>query len=335
MACSSTPRWPLASRTPPYRSAAWSTATWAYGSPPTATRHSPEHRVLPARCGNPVLLGAPPGPGAGRQPAAEATTARKSTPAGSRCEWTICSGPNRIVWSVQSAAGQAVVPVAVGQGQRERQTNCSSTSRTASITRAPALAAVGELEHGGRGHAGLRGLAPVPRAGARLRPQVSGTRARATKVDVPDPHLGVFDQDGLAGRGSPKNIVALGKGQSLLHGETAQSAGDPDQHRTVWIDDLAAETQIPPSDLLTMEMQASDTAGRLTADGKLAVTVGSGHAAELKRGKLTRAGPRRQRQSGVDLVDGAWPCRPRVTPRPRCRWPSWRPRRRQARSRSS
>src|SRR5262249_26827278 len=61
--------------------------------------------------------------------------------------------------------------------------------------------------------------------------------------------------------------------------------------RTIWIDDLAAETQAPPAELLSLELQASEPHGRLTADGTLAVTVGNGHPIELKRGKVTILAP--------------------------------------------
>ena len=79
------------------------------------------------------------------------------------------------------------------------------------------------------------------------------------------------------------------------------------QRRTIWIDDLAAETQvsptalseadrqerdksevgqIPPTYLLSMELQGSDPQGRLTADGKLAVCIGNGYAVEMKKGRI-------------------------------------------------
>jgi colicin import membrane protein len=60
----------------------------------------------------------------------------------------------------------------------------------------------------------------------------------------------------------------------------------PTERRTIWIDDLAAETQVSATNFLSMEVQVSDPVGRLTADGKLAVSVGSGFGTELKRGKV-------------------------------------------------
>ena len=61
----------------------------------------------------------------------------------------------------------------------------------------------------------------------------------------------------------------------------------PGGTRTLWIDDLAVETQLPPNERLSIESELSQPDGLLTADGVLTVSVGNGHAADLKKGKLT------------------------------------------------
>lgn len=62
------------------------------------------------------------------------------------------------------------------------------------------------------------------------------------------------------------------------------AAGEP---RSVWIDDLSIETQIPTADLLSVEMQLNRPDGVLAVDGQLSVSLGNGHPVELKKGKLT------------------------------------------------
>jgi len=94
--------------------------------------------------------------------------------------------------------------------------------------------------------------------------QVSGTKGSTTKIDAPIRLLAFSIKPARLAKDEPKDI-----------------------RRTIWIDDLVAETQLPATSLLSMECQASDPAGRLAADGKLAVSVGNGHAAELKRGRIT------------------------------------------------
>ena len=49
------------------------------------------------------------------------------------------------------------------------------------------------------------------------------------------------------------------------------------------IDDLAVETQVPPNQALSLELQPNDPAGRLSPDLSLAVSVGNGTADDLKK----------------------------------------------------
>jgi hypothetical protein len=98
--------------------------------------------------------------------------------------------------------------------------------------------------------------------------QVSGLKGSTEKIDA------------------PITILALGiTPEPLPKGATRETTKDV--RRSVWIDDVATETQVPPAELLSMELQASDAAGRLTPDGMLAVAVGNGYAEALKRGKVT------------------------------------------------
>jgi hypothetical protein len=55
----------------------------------------------------------------------------------------------------------------------------------------------------------------------------------------------------------------------------------------VWLDDLAAETQVATGERLLLELQADDADGELTAAGTLHVTVSSGLAADLGQGRLS------------------------------------------------
>jgi hypothetical protein len=61
----------------------------------------------------------------------------------------------------------------------------------------------------------------------------------------------------------------------------------PGEVRTVWVDDLSVETQAAPADLLSLELRSDDRDGVLTAEGSLAISVGNGLGAELKRGQLS------------------------------------------------
>jgi len=96
--------------------------------------------------------------------------------------------------------------------------------------------------------------------------QVSGLKGSTDKVDAPIRIMALSVTPPVAPRG-----VAPPKGEK----------------RTIWIDDLAVETQVAPAELLSLELQASDPQGRLGANGKLAVSVGNGHNDELKKGKIT------------------------------------------------
>jgi hypothetical protein len=95
--------------------------------------------------------------------------------------------------------------------------------------------------------------------------QVSGLKGSTDKVDA------------------PIRIMAL----SVTPAAVPKGAAPRAEKRTIWIDDLAVETQVAPAEMLTLELQVSDPHGRLGADGKLAVCVGNGHTEELKKGKIT------------------------------------------------
>ena len=108
--------------------------------------------------------------------------------------------------------------------------------------------------------------------------QVSGTKGSTPKIDAPIRLLAF----------SIKSLKREEKRRGT-HGAGPQAAEDSprDEPRTIWIDDLTAETQTAPSGLLSLEIQTSDATGRLTPDGRLLVAVGSGHSEELKKGQLT------------------------------------------------
>ena len=53
-------------------------------------------------------------------------------------------------------------------------------------------------------------------------------------------------------------------------------AGKPNTPRSLWVDDLAVETQVGVDERISLETERSDPAGRLTADGKIMVSVGNG-----------------------------------------------------------
>lgn len=102
----------------------------------------------------------------------------------------------------------------------------------------------------------------VPALGRGL--QVPGTKGSTTDID------------------GPIKILAL-----QIQPEPMPKGEKPGDPRTIWIDGLAVESQLPQADLLSLEMQTSQADGELTADGTLAVTVGNGHSVDLKKGKLT------------------------------------------------
>jgi len=56
--------------------------------------------------------------------------------------------------------------------------------------------------------------------------------------------------------------------------------------RSVWIDDFSAETQVPASQQMSLELRSSDARSRLTPDGSVTVAVGNGFDRPLA-GKVT------------------------------------------------
>jgi hypothetical protein len=79
---------------------------------------------------------------------------------------------------------------------------------------------------------------------------------------------------------APVSVLAL----AIVPGDRPKGA-KPEGPRTVWIDDLSVETQVAASEMLSLELQSSDRDGSLLADGSLAISVGNGLGAELKRGQ--------------------------------------------------
>jgi hypothetical protein len=96
--------------------------------------------------------------------------------------------------------------------------------------------------------------------------QVSGTKGSTPRIDAPIRLLAFSIKPPRPSKNAP-----------------------PEPRRTIWIDDLAVETQVPPAAMLNMELQPSDAAGRLTVDGSLNVTIGSGYREAIKRGSLSLA----------------------------------------------
>ena len=86
----------------------------------------------------------------------------------------------------------------------------------------------------------------------------------------------------------PVKLLALGiKPAPPVPGAPPPAAGAAPVPRTIWIDDLAVETQVAAADQLSMEIRSSQADGVLTAEGNIAVAVGNGRAADLKRGAVT------------------------------------------------
>ncbi len=81
---------------------------------------------------------------------------------------------------------------------------------------------------------------------------------------------------------SPVSITAFS-----IHPGKRPKEEKPGQPTDVWLDDIAVETQAPPAELLTLELQTSNPDGELTPDGILYAAVGSGFAAELAKGRLS------------------------------------------------
>jgi hypothetical protein len=93
--------------------------------------------------------------------------------------------------------------------------------------------------------------------------QVSNTKGSTEKVDA------------------PVRILAL-----TIKPEPVPKGTDAKAMRSVWVDDLEVETQVLPAETLSLELQLDDAQGRLTPGGVLAVAVGNGFTAPLKRGKV-------------------------------------------------
>ncbi len=89
-------------------------------------------------------------------------------------------------------------------------------------------------------------------------------------------------------KGSSTNIdapVAI-TAFSILPGprQKDEKTGQP---TAIWLDDVAVETQAPPAELLTLELQSSNPDGELGTDGILYAAIGNGFAAELAKGRLS------------------------------------------------
>lgn len=99
-----------------------------------------------------------------------------------------------------------------------------------------------------------------------------------------------MQQTGLKGSSpaidSPVLITAITvePGQKL---RLKKGATDARETISLWLDDVTVETQAPAAELLSLELQGSNTDGELTPDGKLYVAVANGFAGELKGGRLT------------------------------------------------
>jgi hypothetical protein len=79
---------------------------------------------------------------------------------------------------------------------------------------------------------------------------------------------------------APVRVLAF----SIAPGPLPKGA-KPEGVRSIWIDDLSVETQAPAAELLSLELQSNDRDGGLTPEGALAISVGNGLGAELKRGQ--------------------------------------------------
>jgi len=72
-----------------------------------------------------------------------------------------------------------------------------------------------------------------------------------------------------------------------VHGRgKAPKAGEPPPRQSVWVDDLAVETQVRPTGQVSMELRADVPDRLLHAGSRLYVAVGNGHAADLDGGSL-------------------------------------------------
>src|SRR5581483_9671911 len=91
--------------------------------------------------------------------------------------------------------------------------------------------------------------------------QVSSVKGSTEKVDAP--------------------IRILAFTVKPVRGMKPAAKGD---RRSVWIDDLAAETQAPASEMVSLEFQNDDPQGKLTPEAVLGVGVGNGHSAAIKKG---------------------------------------------------
>ncbi len=100
--------------------------------------------------------------------------------------------------------------------------------------------------------------------------QASGTKGSTTNIDGPVKLLALGIKPGPAPKDAPPVVP-----------------GAAPVSRSIWIDDLAAETQVAAADQQSMELRCGQADGSLSADGSVFVSVGNGHTADLKRGSVT------------------------------------------------
>jgi hypothetical protein len=92
--------------------------------------------------------------------------------------------------------------------------------------------------------------------------QVTGLKGSTEKIDAPIRLMAFTIKPAPAAPGKPKEA-----------------------RRTIWIDDLSAETQVPAAERLSLELQGSEPHGRLTPDGILTIAAGNGYTTDLKKGR--------------------------------------------------
>lgn len=94
--------------------------------------------------------------------------------------------------------------------------------------------------------------------------------------------------DGLQEENRSVNAAAIALPIYLLafSVESRAAKGAPAEERTVWLDDLAVETQVAMNERVAMELRADTPDAQLRPDGKIMVGIGNGTGARFTDGKL-------------------------------------------------
>ena len=191
-----------------------------------------------------VLFAAPARPGPAQLSAGQLTTRPRNTPAPVAASIEYRGRQARYVWSRQELPGKPLATSFWVKGN-ESHDELGDVLRRPHQFRPPGLDAERQFLASGDLHARFRRLAAILGAGAGGRLAGQGSKGSTANIDGPVKLL----------------ALVIKPGPPLPKRPASPTPGRPRRARTVWVDDLAVETQILPADQLLMELDPA----RLTA----------------------------------------------------------------------